>query len=129
MDSETLKTLMKAKDYFHLAPANWNCAQALQKSRQPYTGLSDEEIELQYRPMGGGRAPFGMCGALYSLRQLVGEDTEMADKLTERFEERTGGLTCRELKGKHGRPCSWLVEQAEELLEELDETVGLSLDK
>lgn len=45
---------MKAKDYFHLAPQNWNCAQAIQKSVQPITGLNDEDIELQYRPMGGG---------------------------------------------------------------------------
>lgn len=112
---------MKAKDYFHLAPANWNCAQALQKSRQTKTGLSDEEIELQYRPMGGGRAPYGMCGALYALRQLVGDDSPVADELTARFEVRTGGLTCRELKGKHGRPCSWLVEQAEEILTDYEE--------
>lgn len=110
---------MKAKDYFHLAPQNWNCAQAIQKSVQPITGLNDEDIELQYRPMGGGRAPAGMCGAIYSVRRLVGEDSSLADELTARFVERTEGLTCHELKGKYGRPCSWLVEQAEEILLEL----------
>lgn len=107
---------MKAKEYFHLAPHNWNCAQAIHKSVQPWTGLSDEEIELAYRPMGGGRAPEGMCGAIYAVRTILGEDTEEAKRLTDAFVERTGGLTCRELKGKNGRPCSWLVEQAEELL-------------
>ncbi|MDY5858860.1 MAG: C-GCAxxG-C-C family (seleno)protein [Porphyromonas sp.] len=109
---------MNAKDYFHLAPYNWNCAQAIHKSFQDQTQMSDDEIELMYRPMGGGRAPEGMCGAIYAVRSLVGEGTAEAEALTTAFVERTGGLTCRELKGKHGRPCSWLVEQAEELLRE-----------
>lgn len=78
--------------------------------------MTDQEIELAYRPMGGGRAPEGMCGAIYAVRTLVGEDTPLADELTEAFVAETGGLTCRELKGLHGRPCSWLVDQAEMLL-------------
>ncbi len=108
----------QAKDFFHLAPFNWNCAQAIHKSFQPHTRLSDEEIELQFRPMGGGRAPGGMCGAIYAVRSLVGEDTPLADELTQSFVARTGGLTCRELKGREGRPCAWLVNEAEQLLRE-----------
>lgn len=111
---------MTAQDYFHLAPHNWNCAQAIQKSFQDLTMLSDEEIELQFRPLGGGRAPSGMCGAIYSVRKLVGEDSVLAEELTQTFIERTGGLTCRELKGREGRPCAWLVNEAEQILRELD---------
>lgn len=107
---------MKAKELFHLPPYNWNCAQAIHKAFATYTGLSDEEIELSYRPMGGGRAPEGMCGAIYAVRTIVGEGSETARQLTETFAERMGGLSCRELKGKHGRPCSLLVEEAETLL-------------
>lgn len=107
---------MRAKDYFHLAPHNWNCAQAIHKGFQEATALTDQEIELAYRPMGGGRAPEGMCGAIYAVRTLVGEDTPLADELTEAFMDKTGGLTCHELKGRDGRPCSWLVEEAEALL-------------
>lgn len=105
-----------AKDYFHLAPYNWNCAQAIHKSFQKQTQLSDEEIERLFRPMGGGRAPQGMCGAIYAVRNLVGEDSPLAEQLTEAFVLRTGGLTCRELKGREHRPCSWLVNEAEEIL-------------
>lgn len=107
---------MKAKDYFHLAPYNWNCAQAIHKSMQTYTGLSDEAIELSYRAMGGGRAPRGLCGAIYAVRSIVGEDTPLAEELTLEFAHRVGGLTCQEIKGKEGHPCSWLVEQAENLI-------------
>lgn len=109
---------MQAKDYFHLAPHNWNCAQAIHKRYQELTGMSDEEIELSFRPMGGGRAPEGMCGAIYAVRTLVGEEIPLAEELTASFVERTGGLTCRELKGRCGQPCSWLVEQAEQVLDE-----------
>lgn len=109
--------MMKAEEYFHLAPHNWNCAQALHKAWQAHTGLSDAEIELRYRPMGGGRAPEGMCGAIYAVRTLVGEDSPLAEELTRSFAERMGGLTCRELKGKYGRPCSALVATAAELLQ------------
>ncbi len=107
---------MKAKTYFHLAPHNWNCAQAIHKSQQAHTGLSDEEIELHFRPMGGGRAPEGVCGALYAIQTLVDEDRQQA--LSEEFRHRTGGTTCRELKGRCGRSCLELVGIAEEILEQ-----------
>lgn len=114
---------MKAKDYFHLKPENWNCAQAIHKSLQATSGLSDEDIEQAYRSMGGGRAPGGMCGAIYAACTLAGDDEALKERLTANFLERTGALTCRELKGTLKRPCSWLVEQAEELLlEELGST-------
>lgn len=108
---------MQAEDYFHLAPYNWNCAQAVHKAWQQHTGLDDKQIELLYRPMGGGRAPSGICGAIYAVQTIVGEGSPEAEALTRAFTERMGGLTCQELKGKHGRPCSTLVAEASKLLE------------
>lgn len=112
----------RAADYFHLMPYNWNCAQSIHKAAQSRTGLTDEEIELRYRSKGGGRAEGGLCGAIYAVRSIVGEGTDAAERLTERFRELTGGLTCSELKGKHGRPCSYLVEVAQGLLDNEEES-------
>lgn len=106
---------MRAKEYFHLAPHNWNCTQAIHKSQQEYTQLSDEDIELYYRPMGGGKAPQGMCGALYAIHTLAGDDKTLVERLTSLFAERAGGISCRELKGKCGLSCLELVDIAEEV--------------
>lgn len=97
-------------------PYNWNCAQSIHKVAQQYTGVSDEEIELYYRSKGGGRAEGGLCGAIYAVRDLLGGDTQEADRAIERFASRAGGLTCAQLKGKCGRSCQELVALAEEIL-------------
>lgn len=97
-------------------PYNWNCAQSIHKAVQEYTGISDQEIELRYRSKGGGRAEGGLCGAIYAVRDLLGEDTAEASRAVERFAFRAGGLTCAQLKGKCGRSCQELVALAEEIL-------------
>lgn len=118
MDQDNKPILSGASDYFHLMPYNWNCAQSIQKSAQSLTGLTDEHIELRYRSKGGGRAEGGLCGAIYAVRDVVGQDTGTADALTEVFAQRVGGTTCAALKGKCGRSCAELVEVAEEILKE-----------
>lgn len=104
----------KASRYFHNQSHNWNCAQSVYKAQQPRTGISDADIELRYRSQGGGRAEGGMCGAVYAASTLVGQQRVQA--LVDQFRERAGGLTCRELKGKQGLPCSYWVDLAEEIL-------------
>ncbi len=111
---------LKAADYFHLMPYNWNCAQSIHKSMQVHTGLTDEQIELSYRSKGGGRAEGGLCGAIYAVRTLVGEDTPEAERLTEQFAQEARGLTCAQLKGRCGRTCAELVELAENILNDRD---------
>lgn len=109
---------MRAEEYFHLAPYNWNCAQSIHKAYQATTGLTDELIELQYRGKGGGRAEGGVCGAIYAVQTLVDLGSQEAERLTDVFAQRAGGLTCRDLKGQCGRSCKELVALAQEVLEE-----------
>lgn len=103
-----------ASTFFHNASNNWNCAQSVHKSQQELTGLTDDEIELTYRSKGGGRAEGGMCGAIYAASSLI--NAEHSAQLIETFRQRAGGLTCAELKGKYNRPCSALVDMAQEIL-------------
>ncbi len=107
----------RAVDYFHAAPSNWNCAQAVFKSHPEEVNLSDEEIELSYRSKGGGRAEGGLCGAVYAAIEILGKDSEKALALEKEFQEELGGLTCRQLKAEFRIPCKRTVEVADQLLD------------
>lgn len=119
----------RATGYFHLKPYNWNCAQSIHKAVQAHTGLSDEQIELSYRSKGGGRAEGGLCGAIYAVRNIIGEGSQAAERATEEFRQITSGTTCSELKGRCGRSCLELVAVAEQILDKhipLSEEQGVS---
>ncbi|SUB77297.1 Uncharacterised protein [Porphyromonas macacae] len=106
--------MAKSIDFFHAKPENWNCAQAVQKGFQQITGLTDEEIELQYRPKGGGRAEEGLCGALYAAEQIAKE--KGLPSIKQEFIAKAGGCTCKCLKQELQFPCADSVNLAEELL-------------
>lgn len=112
---DMIKKETSAAAYFHNKTHNWNCAQSILKAYQYVSGLEDEELELSYRSKGGGRAEGGLCGAIYAASLLVEKEGTRTELLA-RFESRTGGLTCAQLKGKCGRSCQELVAVADEEL-------------
>ncbi|MDY3914170.1 MAG: C-GCAxxG-C-C family (seleno)protein [Phocaeicola sp.] len=109
----------RATDYFHNEENHWNCAQAVEKQFQAHTGLTDEEIESQFRCKGGGRAEEGVCGALYAAQCILRENKgeEQTALLTENFSQCLGGTTCQALKGELSIPCISSVDTAATLLE------------
>lgn len=106
----------RAQEYFHLMPQNWNCAQSILKAHQSLGNLTDQEIELQYRPKGGGRAEGGLCGAIYAVRDVLRQSGRDADGAVEAFGAELGGTTCAELRGRCGRTCGQIVDTADRLL-------------
>jgi hypothetical protein len=73
-------------------------------------------VEEVFDGCGGGRAPGGLCGALYASCKLAG--AAAAETIRQRFVEITGGLqTCRDIRASNRVPCSACVEWAAELLE------------
>lgn len=111
-----MKTKKNALAFFKCTPEKWNCAQAVLKSHQERLNLTDEEIELKYRPMGGGHAEGGLCGALYSSLQAVGPESEAGKRILKGFQEKLGAITCHDLKQEKRIPCSETVALADELL-------------
>ncbi len=105
-----------ALEFFHAQPNNWNCAQCILKTYQLRSQLSDEDIERDYRSKGGGKAPEGLCGALYASRVLLGEDSKEAAELTEDFRKELGAVTCLGLKRDLHVPCTRTVSTADALL-------------
>ena len=103
----------KALSRFHCPPEPLNCAQAVAYGYQQVTGDSKLSIaELQ--AFGGGRAPEGICGALYSACLI---SPTKAEALKKRFSEATGSVFCRELKKGKKTPCEKCVAEAAILLE------------
>lgn len=117
MNKEKKAQLSDALAYFHQAPYKLNCAQSIMKAAQGVTGISDEAIALQYGDKGGGKAPGGLCGALYSAKQILGPDSPEAAALEAEFEATLGEKCCKQLKGELKIPCERTVSLAQTLLE------------
>ncbi len=107
---------VRAKELFHNKENNWNCAQAIIKSRQDILNISDENIELHYRSKGGGRADNGICGAIYAATKLMSE--EEAKSFIEQAEKDLGAITCKGLKAELKIPCPSIVNYVDEKLED-----------
>ena len=99
---------------FHLPPHNFNCAQSVLHGYQAVTGNHALAV-ADFKAFGGGRAPDGLCGALYAATRIA---PQAADTLKVEFARRTGSTTCKELKGRLRQSCSACVTTATELLEE-----------
>ena len=98
----------KAYEFFTQAGHPFNCAQALMM------GAGHPERKDEMAACGGGRAPGGMCGALYAALQLT--PAERHEALIAAFKARVGATTCREIKGAATPvPCAQCVAIADEL--------------
>jgi len=99
---------------FHRPPENFNCAQAVLDAFQSVTGRSVAPV-ADYKAHGGGRAPAGMCGALYAACQCA---PEAAEALRGAFVAKTGSPFCKEIKGAQRIRCAECVGTAAELLQQ-----------
>ena len=101
--------MSKALDLFTAVPRQHNCAQSVAAGN----GGSDELV-AQLATAGGGRAPGGLCGALYAATLLVSEERRQA--LIDAFGAALGETHCLALK-KLGVPCTKCVEMADSLVD------------
>ena len=65
------------------------------------------------KPFGAGRAPEGLCGAVYAACLLA---PNRAEELKAAFAARAGSLYCKEIRAAKKHPCAECVAQAAELL-------------
>ncbi|MDX9866344.1 MAG: hypothetical protein RBT78_00310 [Kiritimatiellia bacterium] len=93
-----------------------NCAQAVAHAWENKVG-DPGKTAGRFAGCGGGRAPGGLCGALYASCTLAG--TAAADAIKTAFAERSGGHhTCRAVRATHSLTCNECVGLAAALLEE-----------
>lgn len=92
-----------------------NCAEAVAGAWQKVSGKNLEVTE-NLSKCGSGRAPQGLCGAVYAA-QLV-SDADKKAELTHRFADAAGSLVCGEIRSMRKLSCAACVELAASLLEE-----------
>lgn len=106
-----------AKKYH--AERNGNCAQSVAYALAQAKGFPKEKLEELLSNMsrcGGGKAPAGLCGALYAALQFVSEENK--SELINAFKENSQGeILCKEIRSKKILPCNACVELAAKSLE------------
>lgn len=98
----------KALQSFRQPPLSLNCAQAIAH------GFDREDLVPQLQNCGGGKAPDGLCGALYAAMTVAGEP--IAAEIADAFEKELGYRTCSSLKREGKVPCPKCVACAADLL-------------
>ena len=98
----------KAVEIYTAIPKMHNCAQAV------VCGFGHDELNAEMALCGGGKAPEGMCGALYGALQLIPADKHEA--AVAEFRNALGNTGCKELKS-HPVPCATCVATAAEIVE------------
>lgn len=99
----------KAVANFRVPPTMYNCAQTVASVTE------NEDIISDMKSCGGGRAPDGLCGALYAAIMISPADRR--DEVRKEFRKRLGGETCTELKQDLKVPCPMCVRVAAEAAE------------
>ena len=99
-----------AVELFTATPRRHNCAQSVA------AGAGREKLVHELAACGGGRAPDGLCGALYAVLRLAPAGEH--ERVRKAFAAKAGAETCREIKTGSGFPCEECVRLAAELSEE-----------
>lgn len=99
--------------YFH-GVERYNCCQAVLKTFQKCYEVSDEII-LDAKRFGGGRAPDNICGALHALYLLA---PAQEDALTRVFQKEVGSHFCSDIRSKKLLSCRSCVGVASAIFAE-----------
>ena len=108
---------MKDKAIENYTRYRCNCAESVAMAWRDTHGSNPDLVGIM-RDCGHGRAPGGLCGALYAACQLAG--TELAEEIQSRFRDTSGGaITCREIRKARVLRCVDCVGQAASLLDSI----------
>jgi len=100
----------KAVKYFS---GSYNCAQSVIKAFEDTHEVSEDKI-LEFKKYGGGRAPEGICGALYGALTLCDSEIEISE-IEDKFAKCAGSLKCREIRSSKTLSCAECVEKAADI--------------
>jgi Putative redox-active protein (C_GCAxxG_C_C) len=109
----TRKMKDQALAVFRRPPERLNCAQAVLHAYGEISGKADIPV-ADLKPLGGGGAPGGLCGALHAAC-IIAPDS--AEALRTKFAAQRGSVRCKELRADREHRCESSVATAAELLE------------
>lgn len=95
-----------------------NCAQSVISAFKEKYNLSADTVEA-FGAYGGGRAPDGLCGALYAAMHILKENAgiEKCNELEGYFIAQAGSVKCREIRMCKKLSCLDCVEKSSEFLD------------
>lgn len=105
-----------AQSVFRRPPLRLNCAQAVAHAWETRAGGLPAGLAQELEDCGGGRAPGGLCGALYAATRLAAAPAEAEKRLGD-FAAAAGNIRCREIRRSGAISCGACVGLAAELLE------------
>jgi hypothetical protein len=97
-----------AVSFYSQTPKQYNCAQAVPKA------FGRDDLVDALKPCGGGKAPGGMCGALYAATLLLPEGER--ETITQQFQAEVGHTLCKLIRQENKTKCADCVRIAAELL-------------
>jgi hypothetical protein len=102
---------------FYRGIEGYNCAQAVSKMFQAQLDVDDDQI-AGFGACGGGNAEDGICGALYAIKQLAGNDRNR-QSVIQRFEQEVGSLYCDEILVLGRLSCAGCIYTACRILQDI----------
>lgn len=108
------------KNYQGLNGKRLNCYQSVIDAFQSLSGYDQVEIDAG-AAFSGGRAPEGVCGAIYAAKVILDKAGRAQDFKTfcQRFLAQNGSLQCREIRAKKKISCLGCVEAAAAFLKQV----------
>lgn len=93
-----------------------NCAQAVAYAWDRSTSSGADNLP-RFSACGSGKAPEGLCGALYAAQILSGNEN-----VKRMFAEKAGGyIACRDIRANRIMPCAECVALSSDILESVSE--------
>ena len=99
---------LSAVGFYLQTPKQYNCAQAVTKA------FGRDDLVETLKSCGGGKAPNGMCGALYAATLLLPENER--ETITQQFQAKVGHILCKPIRQENKTKCTDCVRIAAELL-------------
>jgi len=97
-----------------------NCAQTILKTFQNRFDIKDNVID-EFEYFGGGRAPGGVCGALYAGKELLkSHDNNQLKKLESHFETTATYHKCKQIRINKTATCITCVKTVAEFIQKMD---------
>ncbi|GHT26325.1 hypothetical protein FACS18942_03600 [Planctomycetales bacterium] len=103
----------QAAAFFAQRPKQYNCAQAVAQT------FGRDDLLKQLKSCGGGKAPDGVCGALYAAMLLADEDQR--ESVKEQFLKEAGYLECKAIRQNGQTPCAGCVRCAAGILAKIQD--------
>jgi len=96
-----------------------NCSQAVAEAFKDQFPLSSETMN-ELAGCGAGRAPGGVCGALYAVEKMLAATNPLSTaQCRQKFVERGGSDKCHDIRASRRLSCPGCVRTAGEFLEGL----------